>query len=48
MQDKKNGQVTVNILHCIYLIREGDVPLQSPFIPSVVITPRMVPSITEE
>jgi hypothetical protein len=35
-------------LRCIYLIREGEVPLQSPFIPSVVITPRTVPSITEE
>ena len=35
-------------LRCIYLSREGEVPLQSPFIPSVVITPRAVPSITEE
>ena len=33
---------------CIYLIREGDVPLQSPWIPSATITPRAVPSITEE
>ena len=35
-------------LRFIYLIREGEVPLQSPFIPSVVITPLAVPSITEE
>ena len=32
----------------MYLTREGEVPLQSPLIPLVVITSRTVPSITEE
>ena len=38
----------MNIFHCIYLTKEGEVPLQSPLIPFVAITARAVPSTTEE